>query len=428
MKFLQIVQPKNWTRLSKKLKEPNDDLRRDILFSQILIVGLIISFFHFVNDLIKANPQAYIIDAVFILVLTIFYVLNEKGAHRVAKILDLSVLNFLIFFLAAVLDERIRMSYNFFPLAILAFLVFHKTELWFSILLSFLSMTLLVILEVTNYHPFGSIPIKEGVDEVTLFINIIGSFVLLVMGLLFLVKLNEQAESELKKKELNLRKINSELDRFVYSASHDLRAPLLSVKGLTNLMKYESPGEVLTEYINKVDQRITDLDKFIGEIIDYSRNSRLELDLKRTSLNLLIDEVAIKLKYMDGASQINLIRDIKVNEIVTDVTRMSVLLSNLLSNAIKYSDPKKDSCWIRVEADQQDDNMIMTVEDNGIGIEGHHINHIFEMFYRASDASEGSGLGLYIVHETLQKLGGEISTNSSPGKGSVFTIKLPLKY
>ena len=297
MNFKALLHPQNWTRLSNSGSEETDNLRRDILFSQILIVGLIISSLHFVNDIINANPVAYIIDAIFVIILILFYYMNEKGAHRLAKFLDLSLLNFLIFLLAAVLDERIRMSYNFFPLAILAFLVFYKTELGLSILFSLMSLTFLVILELTDYHPFGSIAIKEGVDTITLLINIFGSFILLVMGLIFLVKLNQQAEGELKKKETDLRKTNEELDRFVYSASHDLRAPLLSVKGLTNLFRYETKDIKLLNYIEKIDLRVQDLDNFIREIIDYSRNSRLDVRKEEINIEALVNDVARSNQY-----------------------------------------------------------------------------------------------------------------------------------
>lgn len=112
----------------------------------------------------------------------------------------------------------------------------------------------------------------------TLLINIIGSFILLVMGLYFLVKLNLQAESALKNKESDLKKTNEELDRFVYSASHDLRSPLSSVKGLANLMRYETKNANLLEYIDKIDLRVNDLERFIEEIIDHSRNSRIPVE------------------------------------------------------------------------------------------------------------------------------------------------------
>ena len=129
------------------------------------------------------------------------------------------------------MDERIRMSYNFFALAILAF---YKSEVYLSILFSIIFMVLLIILELTDYMPFGEIAIIKGIDNVTLIINILGSFILLVMGLYFLVRLNLKSENELKAKESDLKKTNEELDRFIYSTSHDLRSPLSSVKRLKN--------------------------------------------------------------------------------------------------------------------------------------------------------------------------------------------------
>ena len=263
MKFLEILKPKNWTRLTTGDREETDDLRRDVLFSQIMIVGLAIAILHFVNDFISGNSFTYVIDILFILSLGIFYYLNEKGAHRIAKFLDLTALNFLIFLLASIVDENVRMAYNFFPLAILAYLVFYKSQLTLSILFSMVSMTLLLILELTDYKPFGDLTIKEEFDHVTLFINVLGSFILIVMGLVLLVKLNLRAEADLKNKELHLRKTNEELDRFVYSASHDLRAPLLSIKGLTNLILHEARDATLIDYVEKIDHRIEDLDGFI---------------------------------------------------------------------------------------------------------------------------------------------------------------------
>ena len=400
-------------------------MRRDILFSQILIVGLVISVLHFFNDLINANPAAYLLDALFVILLAVFYILNERGAHRLAKFLDLTMLNFLIFLLAAILDERIRMSYNFFPLAILAFLVFYKSEIYLSILFSAISMVMLIILELTDYQPFGDIGIKEGVDTVTLIINILGSFILLVMGLVFLVKLNLTAENELKKKELDLKKTNQELDRFVYSASHDLKSPLSSVKGLANLMKYETKDANLLEYIDKIDQRVIDLERFIEEIIHHSRNSRIAVTHDKIDLPQLVDEISEQLKYMDKASKITVRKNLKLKEIYTDHSRLSVILSNLLTNAIKYSDEEKEVRWVEILSYQQNSLNIIQIRDNGIGIDQIHHDRIYQMFYRAHDNSEGSGLGLYIVNEMVEKIGGEISFSSEFGIGTTFSIKLP---
>jgi signal transduction histidine kinase len=335
------------------------------------------------------------------------------------------MLNFLIFLLAAILDERIRMSYNFFPLAILAFLVFYKTEIYLSILFSVISMLMLIILELTNYQPFGDIGIKEGVDKVTLIINILGSFILLVMGMVFLVKLNLTAENELKKKESDLKKTNQELDRFVYSASHDLKSPLSSVKGLANLMKYETKNVNLLEYINKIDKRVIDLERFIEDIIHHSRNSRIAVTYDKINLDNLVEEICEQLKYMDEATKIEIRKNIEINEIKSDKSRLSVILSNLVANSIKYSDQDKEQMWVEIHSFKQNGFNIIKVKDNGIGIDQDHHENIYQMFYRAHENSEGSGLGLYIVKEMVEKIGGDISFTSEFGAGTTFSIKLP---
>ncbi len=424
MKIWQYLWPKYWTRISQ-IHPKSDNTRRDTLFAQIMVVGTLISLLHFFNDLIRGNSIAYIIDLTFIIILVLLYVINEKGWHRVAKIFDLGLLNILIFLLAGVLDERTRMVYNFFPMAILAFIVFYKSELMLSIVFAALPMVLVLILEFTDYRPFGDMEIKEGVDVVTLGINVLGSFVLLVMGLLFLIRLNDLVEKEQLVTEKDLRKTNKELDRFVYSASHDLRAPLRSVMGLTNLMKREENNQNMLGYIDMVNQRVTDLDRFVGDIIDHSRNSRMAIVREVVDFDKLIDNVFAKLKYIEGADQISLIKALKIHEFATDSSRLTVILTNMMSNAIKYADVEKPEQWIKVSSEHKASSIVLTIEDNGIGIDDTHRGQIFEMFYRASDRSDGSGLGLYIVHEAVHKLKGTISVSSSLKNGTKFTITFP---
>jgi signal transduction histidine kinase len=101
-------------------------------------------------------------------------------------------------------------------------------------------------------------------------------------------------------------------------------------------------------------------------------------------------------------------------------------LNNLLANAIKYHDPKKEEQWIDVQVSNSNDSIKVMVSDNGMGIEPEHHSKIFDMFYRGTFQSKGSGLGLYIVKETVAKMKGTIGLDSTPGKGSSFLITLPL--
>src|SRR5690606_33236521 len=108
-----------------------------------------------------------------------------------------------------------------------------------------------------------------------------------------------------------------------------------------------------------------------------------------------------------------------------DSRRLKIILRNLISNAIKYHNLRKDDPYVEVKVDYNDNQVTIKVIDNGSGIAEHHLGNIFKMFYRANENIKGSGLGLYIVHETVDKLGGEISVSSKIDEGTTFTVSLP---
>jgi signal transduction histidine kinase len=225
-----------------------------------------------------------------------------------------------------------------------------------------------------------------------------------------------------------LEKTNIELDRFVYSTSHDLRAPLKSMLGLIKLTKADAePGNrELHKRLDMLNKSITRLDDFIEEILDYSRNTRLEVAKDEINFEELIQEIRANHKFMEEAKGLNL--QVKIQQqgkFVSDKRRLKVVLNNLISNAIKYSDVSKEKSFVKIFVECRGENAIATVEDNGIGIAEKDKVKIFEMFYRASTLSSGSGLGLYIVKETIEKLGGAIYLESELNKGTKFTVTIP---
>jgi PAS domain S-box-containing protein len=234
------------------------------------------------------------------------------------------------------------------------------------------------------------------------------------------------AEEKMKKQYVELQKTNEELDRFVYSASHDLRAPLTSIIGLINLMKRSTDDKDLIEYLTLMLQSITRLDRFIADIINYSRNSRLEVKKERISFMDMITEAIDTHKYIEGAGKIKITTDIddKISYF-SDSYRLRVIFNNLISNAIRYHNPDAETPFIHISIKVTESGCVIVVEDNGQGIEQEQIGKIFEMFYRASETSQGSGLGLYIVREKINKLKGSVEVESELGKGTKFTITLP---
>jgi PAS domain S-box-containing protein len=234
----------------------------------------------------------------------------------------------------------------------------------------------------------------------------------------------EAAEKIIEQNNL-LAKANAELDRFVYSASHDLRSPLSSVLGLINLTeKANEPKEVL-QYLAMMKNRIKVLDDFIKEIVLYSQNTRLELNFEQLNLRAMVHETAEGLKFAEEAQGLDIQIDCPVDfSVYADARRLSVVLNNLVSNAIKYKDSSKRSQWVKIEVAKIQGGWEIAVKDNGVGIKQEHLPKIFDMFYRASEKSYGSGLGLYIVKETLNKMGASISVESEYEKGSTFKINL----
>ncbi|MBS1486985.1 MAG: GHKL domain-containing protein [Bacteroidetes bacterium] len=228
-----------------------------------------------------------------------------------------------------------------------------------------------------------------------------------------------------EKKNAELKKLNNELDRFVYSASHDLRAPLASILGLINVARLDDPHK-MGDYFKKIEISVHKLDHFIRDIIDFSRNARTEIETEPIEFEKLIHELMDNLMYLDEKNQIQRIVQVQ-NEgaFYTDRKRLTIILNNLISNALKYANLYAEHPFIEVTVASNPHTARIVVKDNGIGISQEHIDHIFKMFYRANEQSRGSGLGLYIVKEVADKIGGSVSVTSKHGEGSVFTVTLP---
>ncbi len=231
--------------------------------------------------------------------------------------------------------------------------------------------------------------------------------------------------TERKKVEEELKVRNTELDNFVYKVSHDLRAPLSSILGLVNLARLPGNEDNPMDYINIIGNKVEDLDHFISDVLSHSKNLKMDVSITRVDFNMIISRTFTDLNYLEGASEMMVYRRVGESIFYSDPWRISEIFRNLVSNAIKYRQINGHPPEIRIEvnADQQQTEIVFT--DNGIGIEKKDLAKIFEMFYRATVQSDGSGIGLYIVKNAVEKLGGTISVHSEAGIGTTFTIILP---
>ena len=230
----------------------------------------------------------------------------------------------------------------------------------------------------------------------------------------------------LEKTNQSLLQTNSELDRFVYSVSHDLSAPLKSVKGLINLSKLEPNAREIPGYLQKIEESILRLEDFIKEVLDYSRSKRAEIKFETIHLMQLVDEILQDLKYLEQFPRITLHTRLDEPVIITDRTRLKIILHNLLANAIKYHPvDDRDSPEINIISKKENGRVTISVTDNGAGMPPEIRDRVFEMFFRGSQDSSGSCLGLYIARESAEKLGAALEVESTVGLGSTFKLLLP---
>jgi signal transduction histidine kinase len=235
-----------------------------------------------------------------------------------------------------------------------------------------------------------------------------------------------RADNKLQQKNKELEQANTELDHFVYSASHDLSAPLKSIRGLVGISKLSNDLAEKEIYFSKIETSVLRLELFIGEVLDYSRNKRLNVSTELIQLRELFSEIFENLRYIEGFQAIRIdMSGIGVNEIRSDKMRLRIILNNILSNAIKFQKqyPGHEPV-IQIFTIAEREGVKIVIQDNGEGIQEELQAKIFNMFFRASQSTKGSGLGLYIAKEAADKIRGTISVESEYGIGSKFILKI----
>lgn len=263
--------------------------------------------------------------------------------------------------------------------------------------------------------------IYTNVFFILIIICSVGVYYFIMINKLMLAKRETEIHNE------NLTIANRELDKFVYSASHDLRSPITSLKGLIEIAQEEDDLAQVKDYMQMMHESLTKQDQFINDIIDYSRNKRKQLLIEVVSLNKLIEDAVSQHQHIKDADTISIRKNIAVDEIYSDSLRLKIILNNLVSNAIKYSDKKKKEKHISIATDENNDCYIIKIEDNGIGIKDEFKHKIFEMFF-VTNNNVGSGLGLYIAKEAAENLNGNITVKTEINTGSTFTVTLPKFY
>lgn len=226
--------------------------------------------------------------------------------------------------------------------------------------------------------------------------------------------------------EIKLQEKNNELDAFVYKASHDLRGPLASIIGVTNIAREEVPNQTAHRYFNLITTSAERLDRILSELLDLTRINKVKINPEPLSVEQTLDEVFKSLEYFAQSRKVALIKDVRVQgEFLTDKKLFTSILQNLIVNGINYSNPDQEFPMVRVSVWERNNRTQFEVTDNGVGIPVKIKPRVFEMFYRGNTKSKGSGLGLYLVKTSVEKLEGNIDVASEEGVGTTFSFYLP---
>ncbi|WP_153796768.1 sensor histidine kinase [Foetidibacter luteolus] len=229
---------------------------------------------------------------------------------------------------------------------------------------------------------------------------------------------------QLKNKISELEKTNDELNRFVYSTSHDLRSPLASIMGILNLAKMEDSVDDPNGYLGMIETCVHRMDGFIQKIIEYYKSIRVDDEYEDVDFNKMLSEIIEICSMQNQDIAFKLTVDQRV-PFMADAFRLSVILNNLISNAVKYQKPTAVEPWVKIDVQVDEMKAVIQIEDNGIGIVEQHLNNVFKMFFRSSNNVTGLGIGLYIVKEALARIGGKISVHSVYGEGTMFELRIP---
>jgi signal transduction histidine kinase len=405
--------------------------RRLALLQAFLFISLAVTTLFFILDLIKATGVP---RGVYIFIFATCFInllLVVRGYTKLASIILFSFLNLVAYAITS--SETMHTGFHLHTIAIGfgAMILFGYEEKVLGIFFAFVSFIVYVTSFTVDYSPLAFRNYSDKWVVTFFWINAL-LFIATVLYLFrMMMNLNYRAEKSLAEsnqksllRNQQLSKTNEELDRFVFSTSNDLRAPLNSISGLINLAQTDSSGQ--QDYLRMIKGQIAVMEGFIKEIIDYSRNARLQVDNSIIPVSNLVTEVVSSLSLVNGFDKVKFKIELEEDLMVSsDAARLKIVFSSLIVNSIQYADFSKEESFIKILSSQDKECVQITIEDNGIGIGIEQQPRVFEMFYRGSDRSKGSGLGLYIAKETLAKLSGEISFESNVDKGTRFTLKLP---
>ncbi len=241
------------------------------------------------------------------------------------------------------------------------------------------------------------------------------------------IMIRRLANSKKKIMEQNdsLQVINAGLDKFVFNVTHDLRSPLASLSGLIDLIDDETDQKQIKAYTLMMKDSLEKQDRFIKEMLTFIKSKHTGVSKEECSLTTIVDDIIAQNSYYNGGKEVKFYKELELTQVQGDALKLQVILNNLVSNSVKYCDTNKPERWVKVRTYRSDTQVIIEVEDNGLGIRPKDQERIFDKFYMSGDNKKSSGIGLYLVKDAVTQLNGKIEVRSEPGVSSKFKVSIP---
>jgi signal transduction histidine kinase len=289
-------------------------------------------------------------------------------------------------------------------------------------------------------HPFGVIGVhtrsqrrftENDVNFLQAIANILAESVAQQRSQQEIQQINASLEQRIEERTQQLVEVNQELEAFAYSVSHDLRAPLRAVEGLARIFQEDYNhclDETGQEYAQMMIDSASQMDQLIQDLLAYSRLGRRDVVLAPVNLKAVVDESLQNLAPV-FAEITEQEPDIQLDPLPEVIAQRSVLrqvLTNLLTNAVKFVDSATRPT-LHIWAEDRNSQVRLWIKDNGIGIDERHRERVFQPFERLHgiEAYPGTGIGLAIVQRGVERMGGKVGVESTPGESSQFWIELP---
>ena len=232
--------------------------------------------------------------------------------------------------------------------------------------------------------------------------------------------------AELKDKTLKIKKLHSEMNQFVYSLSHELRGPLMSISGVSKLAKLEIEDPNILEYFELIDSATFKLDDFIYKMLDFYRSTKIDNKISEINFAEIVEQQMDAYRSKFDLSDFEISVNINQETIFfSDNSKIRVILNNLFSNSVQFQKREDSEKRILISIKVEEAIATIMVQDNGIGIDEKYQNEVFNLFTRATKKNVGTGLGLYMVKEAVEQMGGKIELDSVFSEGTTIKIELP---